>query len=155
MATTVAAEIKGFDPEEYMTKKMARRVDPFIAYQIVAAKKALHSAKLPFAKGEELDATLDVTRTRGFPLDQLWPRAGCHSFSTATKPGQEYPPAGLSGTRKMNPLHSRGSFITKTLRLHRDGPRKRFMGPKYSISSVCAAGTASSQRDRLINRRQI
>ena len=47
MATVIAAEIKGFDPEEYMTKKMARRVDPFIAYQIVAAKKALNSAKLP------------------------------------------------------------------------------------------------------------
>ena len=34
MATTIAGEIKGFDPEEFMTKKMARRVDPFIAYQV-------------------------------------------------------------------------------------------------------------------------
>ena len=60
--TTIAGEIKGFDPEEFMTKKMARRVDPFIAYQIVAAKKALQSAGLPFAKGEELDAVVDKTR---------------------------------------------------------------------------------------------
>ena len=48
--TTIAGEIKGFDPEEFMTKKMARRVDPFIAYQIVAAKKALQSAGLPFSE---------------------------------------------------------------------------------------------------------
>ena len=54
--TVIAGEIKGFDPEEFMTKKMARRVDPFIAYQIVAAKKALQSAGIPFAKGEEMDA---------------------------------------------------------------------------------------------------
>ena len=79
MATTVAAEIKGFDPEEFMTKKMARRVDPFIAYQIVAAKKALQSAKLPFSKGAEMDATLEVARS-GCLIGSAM--GGMHSFST-------------------------------------------------------------------------
>ena len=96
MATVIAAEIKGFDPEEYMTKKMARRVDPFIAYQIVAAKKALNSAKLPFAKGEELDATLDVTRS-GCLIGSAM--GGMHSFSTATEIWSRSTPAG-SATRR-------------------------------------------------------
>jgi len=52
--TVFAGEIKNFDPELFMTKKMARRVDPYIAYMIVAAKKALKNAGLPFDKGEEL-----------------------------------------------------------------------------------------------------
>ena len=35
-----------FDPTGWMTAKMSRRVDPFIAYLVVAAKKALHDANL-------------------------------------------------------------------------------------------------------------
>ena len=94
-ATTVAAEIKGFDPEEFMTKKMARRVDPFIAYQIVAAKKALQSAKLPFAKGEEMDGAVDKTRA-GCLIGSAM--GGMHSFSTATEALH------TQSHRKMNPF---------------------------------------------------
>ena len=43
-----------------MTKKMARRVDPYIAYMIVAAKKALKGAGLPFDKGEVMGDALDI-----------------------------------------------------------------------------------------------
>ena len=134
MATVIAAEIKGFDPEEYMTKKMARRVDPFIAYQIVAAKKALNSAKLPFAKGEELDATLDVTRS-GCLIGSAM--GGMHSFSTATENlVKEYP--SWIGHKKMNPfcipfaITNMGSALTAM--------DLGFMGPNYSISSACASG---------------
>ena len=35
-----------FDPTGWMTPKMSRRVDPFIAYLVTAAKKALHDAGL-------------------------------------------------------------------------------------------------------------
>ncbi len=37
--------IPEFDPGEYMEKKQARRVDPFIRYAMVAGKKALQAAK--------------------------------------------------------------------------------------------------------------
>ena len=65
-----------------MTKKMARRVDPFIAYQIVAAKKALQHAKLPFEKGEAMDEAVDKTRA-GCLIGSAM--GGMHSFSTATE----------------------------------------------------------------------
>jgi 3-oxoacyl-[acyl-carrier-protein] synthase II len=44
--TTIAGIIRDFDVKEYMHKKQARRVDPFISYAMVAGKKAMQSANL-------------------------------------------------------------------------------------------------------------
>src|SRR5687767_1581098 len=49
--TRFAGVIRDFDPGEYMEKKQARRVDPFIRYAMVAGKKALEDAGLQ--PGEE------------------------------------------------------------------------------------------------------
>ena len=128
-STTIAAEIKGFDPEEFMTKKMARRVDPFIAYQIVAAKKALQAAKLPFEKGEAMDAVVDKTRAGCLIGSAL---GGLHSFTAATEALH------VQGHKKMNPfcipfaITNMGSALTAM--------DLGFMGPNYSISSACASG---------------
>lgn len=56
--TRFAGCIRNFDVGDYMEKKQARRVDPFIRYTMVAGKKALESGKLT---GEEL-AKLDKNR---------------------------------------------------------------------------------------------
>ena len=136
--TVIAGEIKGFDPEEFMTKKMARRVDPFIAYQIVAAKKALQSAGIPFAKGEEMDAMVDKTRA-GCLIGSAM--GGLHSFTAATencvKEFNGENPSWI-GHKKMNPfcipfaITNMGSALTAM--------DLGFMGPNYSISSACASG---------------
>ena len=39
IGTKFAGEIKEFEVGEYMNKKMARRVDPYISYMIVSAKR--------------------------------------------------------------------------------------------------------------------
>ena len=120
---------QGFDPEEYMTKKMARRVDPFIAYQTVAAKKALQSSGLPFAKGDEMNDAVDIERA-GCLIGSAM--GGMHSFSTATEN------LFTQGHRKMNPfcipfaITNMGSALTAM--------DLGFMGPNYSISSACASG---------------
>jgi len=44
--TTIAAEIKGFNPENYMDKKALKRFDPFIQYSVAAAKMALEDSGL-------------------------------------------------------------------------------------------------------------
>ena len=136
--TVIAGEIKGFDPEEFMTKKMARRVDTFIAYQIVAAKKALQSAGIPFAKGEEMDAMVDKTRA-GCLIGSAM--GGLHSFTAATencvKEFNGENPSWI-GHKKMNPfcipfaITNMGSALTAM--------DLGFMGPNYSISSACASG---------------
>jgi 3-oxoacyl-[acyl-carrier-protein] synthase II len=56
--TRFAGEIRNFEPGEYMDKKQARRVDPFIRYTMVAGKKALEMAGLG---GSNLD-TLDKSK---------------------------------------------------------------------------------------------
>lgn len=50
--TRFAGSIQGFDVGDYMDKKQARRVDPFIRYTMVAGKKALEHAGL---QGEGLE----------------------------------------------------------------------------------------------------
>lgn len=44
--TRFAGVIRGFDPGDYIDKKQARRVDPFIRYALVAGKKALEYGRL-------------------------------------------------------------------------------------------------------------
>lgn len=53
--TRFAGEIRNFDPGDYMDKKQARRVDPFIRYTMVAGKKALEMAKLDTSEAGNLD----------------------------------------------------------------------------------------------------
>lgn len=53
--TRFAGAIPAFDPGDYMDKKQARRVDPFIRYTMVAGKKALESARLDAEAMPKLD----------------------------------------------------------------------------------------------------
>lgn len=53
--TRFAGCIRNFDPGDYMEKKQARRVDPFIRYTMVAGKKALEHAGLGVGEREKLD----------------------------------------------------------------------------------------------------
>jgi 3-oxoacyl-[acyl-carrier-protein] synthase II len=52
--TRIAAEIKNFEPEQYVDKKEARRMDRFVQFAVVASLKAIEDAKLKI--GEETDA---------------------------------------------------------------------------------------------------
>jgi 3-oxoacyl-[acyl-carrier-protein] synthase II len=42
--TRFAADVKGFDPLEFLDRKLAKRLDPFCQYAIVAADEALRDA---------------------------------------------------------------------------------------------------------------
>ncbi|MFC4559307.1 beta-ketoacyl-ACP synthase II [Virgibacillus kekensis] len=42
----VAAEVKDFEPKDYMDKKDARKMDPFTQYAVAASKMAVEDAKL-------------------------------------------------------------------------------------------------------------
>ena len=46
LKTTIAAELKGFDPGEFLDKKAVKRFDPFISYSVAAAKMALADSGL-------------------------------------------------------------------------------------------------------------
>lgn len=57
--TRFAGAIRNFDVGDYMDKKQARRVDPFIRYAVVAGKKALEAARLGTAADRD---KLDLKR---------------------------------------------------------------------------------------------
>ena len=45
-STTIAAEVKGFDPEQFIDRKEIKRMDPFIHYAMAAAHMAMEDAGL-------------------------------------------------------------------------------------------------------------
>jgi 3-oxoacyl-[acyl-carrier-protein] synthase II len=49
--TRIAAEVKDFNPEELIGRKLARRMDRFAQYAFVAAKEAIEDAALPDDEG--------------------------------------------------------------------------------------------------------
>ncbi len=48
--TKIAAQLKGFDPLNYMDRKTAQRVDPFCQYALAAAKMAVEDSRIAFDK---------------------------------------------------------------------------------------------------------
>lgn len=46
LRVTFACELDGFDPEDYLGAKQARRMDPFCQYAMVTAEQAVHDAGL-------------------------------------------------------------------------------------------------------------
>jgi 3-oxoacyl-[acyl-carrier-protein] synthase II len=46
--TKFACELKGFNPEDFLEKKEARKIDPFVQYALVAADEAIRDAGLNF-----------------------------------------------------------------------------------------------------------
>jgi 3-oxoacyl-[acyl-carrier-protein] synthase II len=48
---TFAAEVKGFDPSQYMDRKEARRFDPYTQYAVAAAVQAMDDAALSSGTG--------------------------------------------------------------------------------------------------------
>jgi 3-oxoacyl-[acyl-carrier-protein] synthase II len=50
--TKFACEVKGFDPLNYMDKKLAQRVDPFTQYALASAQMALNDSGLDLTKIE-------------------------------------------------------------------------------------------------------
>ncbi len=44
--TQIAGEVKGFEPEQFLPKKEAKRTQPFIAYALAASRMAVEDSKL-------------------------------------------------------------------------------------------------------------
>ena len=52
-ATKIAAEVKDFKPQDFMPKKDARRVEPFIAYALAATRMAIEDSGLVIDSNNE------------------------------------------------------------------------------------------------------
>lgn len=126
--TQIAGEIKEFDTGDYMDKKQARRVDKFIAYTMVAGKKALESGGLS-----------------GEALNQLQ-KGRCGILIGSGMGGMSVFAEGVQtliekGQRRVSPFFV--PYILTNMGGAMLGIDLGFMGPNYSISTACATANFS------------
>lgn len=121
--TRFAGTVVDFDPGEYIDKKQARRIDEFIAYGLVAGKKALEQAEL---RNEALDS-LQKDRC-GVLIGSGMGGMGVFADGVETLLSK--------GCKRVNPFlvpHIITNMAGGLLAIDTG-----FMGPCYSISTACA-----------------
>ena len=122
--TKFACELKGFDPEKFMERKEARKLDPFSQYAMVAADEALQDANLPMTE-------INLDR-----VGVIW-GSGIGGLLTFQEEVRSF--AAGDGTPRFNPF-----FIPKMIPDLSAGHisiKHGFRGPNYVTVSACASST--------------
>ncbi len=123
--TRFACEIKNFDPEQYLEKKEARKLDRFAQLAIAASDQAIEDA------GLKANENFDPTRA-GVILG-----SGIGGLITFQKEVQDF--ANGDGTPRFNPF-----FIPKMILDIAPGQvsiKHNLKGPNYATVSACASST--------------
>ncbi len=123
LLTKIAAEVKGFDPKNYMDGKDARKMDMFSQFAVAAAKEAVRDAGL-------LEGTFDPTRA-GVILG-----VGIGGFETVE----------TSHTALLEKGPSRVPPMTIPKLIANIGPGNVAImlgleGPCFTVTTACASGT--------------
>lgn len=123
--TRFAGCVRDFDVGDYMDRKQARRVDPFIRYTMVAGKKALEYAGLVGEKFEKLNKTrCGILIGSGM--------GGMSVFYEGTQTIL------TKGYKRLTPFFV--PYIITNMGGALLAIDTGFMGPNYSISTACATG---------------
>lgn len=124
LRTRFAGELKGFDPKNYMERKEARRLDPYIQYALAATSQAVIDSGLDFSKETPTDAGVLLATCIGGITTLV------ENVLLAEK----------RGLRKVNPF-----LIPNTLVDSAAGQIAilyDLRGPNFSVVNACASGTA-------------
>ncbi|PZR22404.1 MAG: beta-ketoacyl-[acyl-carrier-protein] synthase II [Flavobacterium psychrophilum] len=127
--THFAHEVKGFDVEQYVEKKEARKYDLFTQYAIAAADEAVKDAGLDFAA---------MPQNERFDVGVIW-ASGNGGISTFEEQLQEFNSG--DGTPRFNPF-----FIPKMIIDIAAGVlsiRYGLHGPNYATVSACASSNTA------------
>lgn len=122
-ASQIAAEVKGFNPEDWFDKKQAKNLDTFVQYAVVAADIAWKSSGLSITD----ENMLRVGVITGCGMGGLPTIEECHSILLNR------------GPRKITPF-----FIPRVIPNMPSGHismRIGAKGPNLSQTTACAAGT--------------
>lgn len=123
--TRFAGCVADFDVGDYMDKKQARRVDPFIRYSVFAGKRALEEAGLGMDSMDQLDKEkCGILIGSGM--------GGMDVFSEGAKTIIE------KGYKRLTPFFV--PYIITNMGGALLGIDLGFMGPNYSVSTACATG---------------
>ena len=121
--TRFAGAVRNFDTGDYIDKKQARRVDPFIRYTMVAGKKALEGGNL----NQEALSSLDKSRC-GVIVGSGMGGMSCFYDGVDTLL--------TKGFKRLTPFFV--PFIITNMGGALLAIDLGFMGPNYSISTACA-----------------
>jgi 3-oxoacyl-[acyl-carrier-protein] synthase II len=122
--TKFACEVKNFNPEDYLDKKEARKLDPFVQYALVATEEAVKDGGYDFS-------TLDTNR-----IGVIW-GAGIGGLKTFLDEVSNF--AKGDGTPRYNPF-----FIPKMIIDIAPGHismKYGLRGPNFATVSACASST--------------
>ncbi len=126
--TRFAGWIRNFDVGEYLDKKQARRVDPFISYTVVAGKRALEAGGV----------TPDILQKLNKERCGVIIGSGMGGMSVFYEGAQTII---TKGYKRLTP------FFVPYIITNMGGALLAidigFMGPNYSISTACATGSHS------------
>ncbi|SFB91336.1 3-oxoacyl-[acyl-carrier-protein] synthase II [Marinospirillum celere] len=122
-STHFAAQVKGFNVEDYMSKKDARKMDTFIQYGMAAAIQAIENSGLETTEqnADRIGAAIG-SGIGGLPMIE-------HNHDALNK----------GGPRKVSPFFVPGSIINMisgNLAI-----RYGFKGPNIAITTACTTGT--------------
>ena len=124
-STTIAGEVKNFDPKEYLNPKDARRMDTFIQYGLVAALEAFNDSGLEVndANAERIGTSIG---------------SGIGGINLVE---QQVELLRIGGPRKISPFFVPGAIINMVA-----GNLSIILGlkgPSISIVTACTSGTHS------------
>lgn len=122
--TRFAGEVRDFEVDGYIDKKQARRIDPNIAYALVAGKKAIEMANLPEPE--------DVNRYGVIIGSGM---GGMQAFTDGVNTVFQ------KGFKRLTPFFV--PYIITNMGGAELAIQKGYRGPNYSISTACATGTHS------------
>ncbi|WP_199120192.1 beta-ketoacyl-ACP synthase II [Pedobacter sp. ASV28] len=122
--TKFACEVKNFNPEDFLDKKEARKLDPFVQYALVSTEEAVKDGGFDFSK-------LDTSR-----IGVIW-GAGIGGLKTFLDEVTSF--AKGDGTPRYNPF-----FIPKMIIDIAPGHismKYGLRGPNFATVSACASST--------------
>lgn len=122
--TKFACEVKNFNPEDYLDRKEARKLDPFVQYALVSTEEAVKDGGYDFSK-------LDTNR-----IGVIW-GAGIGGLKTFMDEVSNF--ATGDGTPRYNPF-----FIPKMIVDIAPGHisiKYGLRGPNFATVSACASST--------------
>jgi 3-oxoacyl-[acyl-carrier-protein] synthase II len=122
--TKFACELKNFNPEDFMDRKEARKLDPFVQYAIASTEEAVKDGQLDFS-------TLDTNR-----IGVIW-GSGIGGIKTFVEEMRNF--FSGDGTPRINPF-----FIPKMIIDIVPGHisiKYGLRGPNFATVSACASST--------------
>ena len=133
--TKFACEVKGFDVQEFIHRRDARRMDLFTQYAVVSSMQALDDAGV-IAEGIEVDDELGKTRINPDRAGVIW-GSGVGGFQSFMDEAKNFFKG--DGSPRFSPFFI--PMMIPDIAAGHISIRNGFRGPNYATVSACASST--------------